>query len=69
MSENTDFDGRAIAALSTEAGIEWDEAERLVAILRKAGVLRSANVRNDIADIPAYSNLFLSASGDSSSSV
>jgi hypothetical protein len=36
------IDNRASAALCAEAGMEWDQAQRLTGILRKGGVLRSA---------------------------
>jgi hypothetical protein len=42
VTTNEEIDDRAAAAVSTESGISWDEAQRMVAILRKAGVLRSA---------------------------
>ena len=45
MSDNIktgqQIDNRASAALCAEAGMEWVDAQRLTAILRKAGVLRS----------------------------
>ena len=40
---NEETDIRAAAALMAEAGLEWAEAERLVAILRRANVMRSTN--------------------------
>jgi hypothetical protein len=41
VTTNEEIDDRAAAAVSTASGISGDEAQRMVAILRKAGVLRS----------------------------
>ncbi|WP_063039693.1 hypothetical protein [Nocardia pseudovaccinii] len=42
MITNTEIDSNAAAALSAEAGIAREQAERLVAILREEGAMRSA---------------------------
>ncbi|WP_454199557.1 hypothetical protein [Nocardia sp. Marseille-Q1738] len=46
-----EIDDRAAAALSVDGGLDWEEALRLVAILRAAHVLRTPNGirRADIA--------------------
>jgi len=42
IQNNQQIDGRAAAALAVDAGLDRDEAQHLTAILREAGVLRSA---------------------------
>lgn len=42
IKTNQQIDDRAAAALCVEAGLDREQAQRLTAILREAGVLRSA---------------------------
>ncbi|MFE2994250.1 hypothetical protein ACFXG4_04865 [Nocardia sp. NPDC059246] len=42
ITDNRQIDDRATAALSAEAGLDWDQAQRMTEILRRVGVLRSA---------------------------
>lgn len=41
MSTDADFNDRAAAALAVEEGVDWETAQRYVAALRKAGVLKA----------------------------
>lgn len=41
MTEQSQIDDRAAAVLCAEAGLGWDEAQRLVSVLRGAKVLRT----------------------------